>query len=411
MKEKKKILIFSMAYHPFVGGAEVAIKEITDRISPRDIEFHMITLRYDSTLSPVERVGNVLIHRIGFTRHRPSISDLKRFPLHLNKAYYQCAAAVYALRLHKKYRYGAIWAIMAHSAGVPAAIFKTLKPHIPYGLTLQEGDSIGHIKKTMLPVYPLFLRAFRKADCLQVISTYLAKWGITMGFRGKPLVIPNGVDIQKFSKEYPRRELELLKQTLNKKTNTIFLITTSRLVKKNSIDTVIEALVHLPQRVHFLILGSGSEETALKRIAEERGVMNRVRFLGEVQQQDIPKYLKASDIFIRPSRSEGMGISFVEAMAAGVPVIATQEGGISDFLFDPENNSDVKPTGLAVHPEDSEGIAKQVFRYESDVVLRREITDNAKALVEARYDWKTIAPIMRKRFFDPLLTDSKKINA
>ena len=55
----KRVLIFSLAYFPkHVGGAEVAIKEITDRISPQDIEFHMITLRFDSTLPKVEKIGN-----------------------------------------------------------------------------------------------------------------------------------------------------------------------------------------------------------------------------------------------------------------------------------------------------------------------------------------------------------------
>ena len=59
----KKLLIFSMAYHPHVGGAEVAIKEITDRIA--DIEFHMVTMRFSRTEPEVEKIGNVLVHRIG----------------------------------------------------------------------------------------------------------------------------------------------------------------------------------------------------------------------------------------------------------------------------------------------------------------------------------------------------------
>ena len=60
----KRVLIFSLAYFPkHVGGAEVSIKEITDRIS--DIEFHMVTNRFDSTLPRVEKIGNVLVHRIG----------------------------------------------------------------------------------------------------------------------------------------------------------------------------------------------------------------------------------------------------------------------------------------------------------------------------------------------------------
>ncbi|MEX1120327.1 MAG: glycosyltransferase family 4 protein, partial [Candidatus Paceibacterota bacterium] len=260
-------------------------------------------------------------------------------------------------------------------------------------------DSVEHIKKVMLPLYPLFTRAFKKADRMQTISTHLARWGVAMGFNGKPVVIPNGVTVKAFSKEYPRRELEMLKQKLEKKINSVFLITTSRLVRKNGIDMVIKSLAHLPEHVSFLILGGGPEETALKKLAREEGVMSRVRFLGEVPQKEIPQYLKISDVFIRPSRSEGMGNSFVEAMAAGLPIVGTHVGGITDFLYDPLKNPDVKPTGLAVTVDSPEEIAKAVLRYSSDVLLRREVVDNAFALVKARYDWKIIVPAIRDKFF------------
>ena len=65
-------------------------------------------------------------------------------------------------------------------------------------------------------------------------------------------------------------------------------------------------------------------------------------FWGQVDHKEMPKYLKISDVFTRPSRSEGFGISFVEAMAAEIPVVATQEGGLADFLFDPDRNKDKK---------------------------------------------------------------------
>jgi phosphatidylinositol alpha-1,6-mannosyltransferase len=288
---------------------------------------------------------------------------------------------------------------MAQSSGVPGMLFKTFKPDVTYLLTLQEGDSIDHIKKAMLPIYPLFVQAFKKADRIQAISRYLSDWGTAMGFNGRPVIIPNGVDVKFFSKECPLRELETLKQKLEKKINSVFLITTSRLVKKNGIDSVIKALTYLPEHVSFLVLGDGPDEKELKKLAHDEGVMSRVRFIKKVDHKEIPKYLKASDIFIRPSRSEGMGNSFIEAMASGIPVIGTQEGGIADFLYDPERNKEVKPTGLAVNVDDPEGIAKAVLRYSSDVLLRREVIDNAKALVEARYDWKIIVPAIRKKFF------------
>ena len=63
-KQKNKILIFSLAYYPFVGGAEVAIKEITDRVG-EEFEFDMITVNLDGKQKSEERIGNINIHRIG----------------------------------------------------------------------------------------------------------------------------------------------------------------------------------------------------------------------------------------------------------------------------------------------------------------------------------------------------------
>ena len=67
-KEKIKVLIFSVAFHPFVGGAEVAVKEITERLS-EGFEFFLITLRIDSRLPKEEKIGNVFVYRIGWGRN------------------------------------------------------------------------------------------------------------------------------------------------------------------------------------------------------------------------------------------------------------------------------------------------------------------------------------------------------
>ena len=401
---KKRILIFSLAYYPkHVGGAEVAIKEITDRIDPKEIEFHMVTLQFDSTLPRIEKIGNVLVYRIGFTAKNPTMADIKKFPLHLNNPLFQFLAAWKAWELHKKNNYDAIWAMMAHSCGVPAAIFKMFHPKVPYLLTLQEGDPPEYIQKKMRPLYPLFKRAFTKADFVQTISTFLAQWARRMGYVGPLEVVPNAVNTKHFSQEYKLGELTKLERKLGKQHDDIYLITTSRLVKKNGINDVILALAHLTQNVKFLILGTGPDETMLRDLAKKKGVESQVIFLGQIYHAEMPKYLRISNIFIRPSISEGMGNSFIEAMAAGLPVIATQEGGIADFLFDPDRNPNKKPTGLAVNPHDPEGIVRQVKRFLEDKKLRDEIVKNARELAFAKYDWNKIAGDMKEKVFLPLL--------
>ena len=396
----KKVLIFSLNYFPkYVGGAEVAIKEITDRIAPEDIEFHMVTLRFDSSLPKVERVGNVLVYRIGFTKKNASIVDLQAYPLKLNKYLYQALAPFYALGLHWKYRYDGTWAMMAHAVGIAAAIFKLIAPRVKYVLTLQEGDPPEYIERLARPAWPLFRYAFTHADAVQVISTFLGKWATHMGYRGEPVLVPNAVNAKHFAQEYPVAELDALKKKLGKKKDDIFLITTSRLVYKNAVDDVIRALPQIPQNVRFLILGIGPDEKMLKELVTREGVTERVQFLGQVGHEELPKYLKVSDIFIRPSRSEGMGNSFVEAFAAGIPVVATQEGGIADFLFDAKKNPGKPTTGWVVAKDSLDEIAAAVKDILAHPEQVRQITATAKALAFSTYDWDTIALAMREKVF------------
>lgn len=399
----KKILIFSLAYFPkHVGGAEVAIKEITDRIDSREIEFHMVTLRYDTGLPRVEQVGNILVHRIGFTRQNPSMADLRQFPLHLNKFIFQFSAVFVALKLHKTYHYDGIWAMMAHASGIPATLFN-LFSGVPYLLTLQEGDPIPSILKKARPVYPLFVRAFRRARVIQAISTFLANWAKDMGATCPVVIVPNAVDTKHFSQIYPPGEIEELQRKLGKTADDVYLITTSRLVEKNAVDDVIRALPKLDPNIHFLVLGIGPDEGGLRSLARELGVAPRVHFLGQVGHAELPLYLKASDIFIRPSRSEGMGNSFVEAMAAGIPVIATQEGGLSDFIFDAKKNPNKPTTAWAVRPNAPEEIAEAVRDILAHPEQTARVVMNAKQLAIEQYDWNLIAETMRRKVFTKLL--------
>ncbi|MEM9336985.1 MAG: glycosyltransferase family 4 protein [Patescibacteria group bacterium] len=403
---KKKILIFSLAYYPkHIGGAEVAIKEITDRINSDEYEFHLVCNRYDSTLPKTEQIGNVHVHRIGLTTENPSMADLRKLPLHLNKLLFQWQAFWFAKKLHKKEKFDGIWAMMAHACGVPAGKFKAAFPDVKYVLTLQEGDPPEYIEKKVSIFGGAFDKAFTSADTIQVISNFLGNWARRKGYSGDPVLIPNAVNTAHFTQQYDDAELEAAKQELGKKDGDVFLVTTSRLVHKNATDDVIRAIAQLPENVHFVVYGTGPDQPMLESLVTELGVGDRVHMLGHIDHSIMPKYLKACDIFIRPSRSEGMGNSFVEAMAAELPVIATQEGGIADFLFDEKRNPEQGTTGWAVDADAPDQIAAAV----RDIMERPEkvvdVTARAKQMAIEKYDWNLIAQDMKVKVFDPLFTD------
>lgn len=400
----KKILIFSLDYLPgTISGAEAAIQEITDRINPEDIEFHMVTLYYDSTVPRVEKIGNVLIHRVGlFGKPHATLEERRKFPLHYNKHYFQFAAAFKALFLNYWYHYDAVWAVMAHGTGVPAALFKAVHSRMPYALTLQEGDPPEYIERLMRPVWFWFRRAFTKADVIQPISEFLAAWARHMGYTGRIEIIRNGANPESINPSFDQSEVETLKVQLGKKEGEIYLVNTARLVHQKGFDTTIRALLLLPQHIKFLIVGGGPDEEKLKALVTELGLTERVVFTGQIDRSEVSKYRFAGDIFVGPSRSEGLGNAFLSAMACRLPVVATQVGGIADFLFDAKRNPDNGTTGWAVDPDSPEQIAEAVKDIIAHPEVVRSVTDRARKMIEAEYDWDIVARKMKEHVFDSI---------
>lgn len=403
----KKILIFSLDYLPgTISGAEAAIEEIVKRINPEEIEFHMVTLYYDSAVPRVGKIGNVLIHRVGlFGKPHASLEERRQFPLHYNKHYFQFAAAIRAFFLHRTYHYDGVWAMMAHGTGVPVSLFNILTG-VPYALTLQEGDPPEYIERTMKPLWPLFKRAFTHAQVLQSISHFLADWAKRMGYPREPFIIRNGANPESILPTFDMEEVESLKAKLGKKAGEIFLVNTARLVHQKGFDTTIRALTLLPPHIKLLVVGGGPDEGMLKGLAVELGLGERVIFTGQIDRSEVTKYRFAGDIFVGPSRSEGLGNAFLSAMACRLPVVATQVGGIADFLFDAKRNPDKGTTGWAVDPESPEQIAEAVQDILAHPEKVCEVTERAREMVVAEYDWDIVAKRMQCEVFEKITESS-----
>lgn len=393
-KNKKRILIFSTVYFPnFIGGAEIAIKEITDRLGGEgsDFIFDMVTLRLDKTLPEVEKNGNVTIHRVGFVGSQKATSDSLPWYLHLNKYFLIWTGFRKARSLHKKNKYSAIWSMMATYNSFAAILFKIFNPKVKFLLTLQEGDPIPFIKRRARPLWPLFKMIFTRANYIQTISNYLADFARDMKARCPITVVPNGVDIRHFSLTQSPSELEKWKERIGKTEGKKAIVTASRLVVKNAVADIVKSLKYLDDNVVLAIAGTGYEENNLRKIVEENNLEKRVVFLGHIPHSDLPKLLKASDVFVRPSLSEGLGNSFIEAMAARIPVIATPVGGIVDFLQDGE-------TGLFCEVANPESVSEKVKILLENKNVREPIIEKAFKMVCEKYDWDMVAEKMRDIF-------------
>lgn len=388
----RKILIFSLAYYPrFVSGAEAAIREITDRIEPSDIEFHMVTLRFDSNDPQEERIANVHVHRVGIGSS------------YLSKVLFIPLAVWRARALHRSMRFDGVWAMMTYML-VPIALMRLFGTKIPHALTLQDGDPYEKVfgRWHVLPLLPFIDYGFKTATVVQVISRYLGEWPKRRGFSGPIELVYNGADPRDVDDSVSKEEIATLAQKLGKKDGDIYLVNTARLEHQKAFDVVIQALSKLPAHIKLLIVGSGTEEAALRALADELKLKERVLFVGQVDRQAVTAYRKVSDIFVAPSRSEGLGNAFLSALASKLPVVSTQEGGLAEFIFDREHNPDKEPTAWVVEKDDPVAIVRAVEDILANPKKVTDITLHAREMVLARFGWKGIAEAMRTRVFEPL---------
>ena len=162
-------------------------------------------------------------------------------------------------------------------------------------------------------------------------------------------------------------------------------------MKKNGVDTLIKAFAEVCKKfpdAKLHVVGDGLLRRKLEELSGDLGIANNVKFFGALAYEKIPQYLAKADVFVRPSRSEGLGTAFLEAMAMGLPVVGTRVGGIPDFL-------EHERTGLFTNVDDAEDLARQITRLFTDGALYEKLSRNGREVVQKTYTWETIARTMK----------------
>jgi phosphatidyl-myo-inositol dimannoside synthase len=170
-----------------------------------------------------------------------------------------------------------------------------------------------------------------------------------------------------------------------------WLLSVARLSRHKGIDTALQALARLRSRypeLRYAVVGTGEEHEALAAEARELGVADRVRFLTDVPDRDLPALYNTAEVYLGVSRLmeqrvEGFGISLAEASACGVPVVAGRSGGIPAAVRDGE-------TGLLVDAERPEAVAETLAGLLDDAALRARLGAAGRRAVESHYNWDRV---------------------
>ena len=211
-------------------------------------------------------------------------------------------------------------------------------------------------------------------------------------YKDKVVVIPNGINIEDYkipySKEECRRKLGL---PLDK--NIVLFV--GNLILYKGPNVLIRAIPKIVKKVPntlFIFVGKGKMRNELEKLANKLGIRNHVRFTGFVEECLKPFYYKSADIFCLPSvmSTESFGIVNLEAMACGIPIVASRIGGVPDVIKDGEN-------GLLVPPKYVNSLASSIIYLLENEGVRRKMGKNAKEIVK-NFTWNKVAKMVRKLY-------------
>jgi glycosyltransferase involved in cell wall biosynthesis len=199
--------------------------------------------------------------------------------------------------------------------------------------------------------------------------------------RNRITVVPSGVDVDQFSPDGPAAERGDRPRVLS----------IGRLVPRKGFDTVLRALVGVPEAELIIAGGPAADELAgdpeaarLTRLAERFGVADRVRLVGAVARPDVPALLRSADLVVCTPWYEPFGIVPLEAMACGVPVVASAVGGFLDTVVD-------GATGTLVPPRRPDRLAAAMRRLLAEPFWREAYGTAGVDRARSRYSWDRIA--------------------
>ncbi len=363
-----RLLSVCHGYPPYCGGAENAAAFITEHAAREaGITAMVVTSTIGGRLPRHAECNDVDIHRIpsykrAWTRH--TVLELGLFFL---------SGWLHSRKLYDALQPDYVLAHFTMPAGVLAAAWKR-RFGTPYAVILQGSDVPGYQPSRFRLLHGVMRGVARKvwssADHVFAVGRPLAALAGEC-WSGPIQVIPNGVSDAWFRPHdyQPRERLTIL--------------VVAQLIERKGIQYLLEALSLMqadPSVVH--LCGTGPYQEALRKQADALGLADQVVFHGSVDADRIRELQDASDLFVLPSRQEGLPLSLLEAMAAGMPVVATPVGDIGRVLQHEQN-------GLIMAPGDIEALTEALQTLSDDESLREAYGKAARSAVES-YRWSTI---------------------
>lgn len=382
-----KVLFLNYEYPPLGGGAANATACILEEWGQdKSLEVHLVTSSISAELNETMLGANVFIHRLPIGKnagnlHHQSIKDVLVYSL---KAWW------FSRTLIRKQLtpFDITLAFFGVPCGFLALLLKT-EFRIPYAVALRGSDVPGYSHKYRW-LYP-FLRpvirlVWHSASTVVPNSAGLEVLAKEVAPDQSFTIIENGVDVRRFTPDQEKRP------------GSEFIITpgASRVTERKGLNYLIEAIgILIPKypNIHLKVMGDGSARPALEALVREKGLEEKVTFLGRIPREATAPYYQEASLFVLPSLNEGMSNAMLEALASGLPIIATPTGGTAELVQEGIN-------GMVVPEKSAEALAKAIEMFQQNRELILAYGNESRKRAESQ-SWQRTA-----KDFQKLLSES-----
>jgi glycosyltransferase involved in cell wall biosynthesis len=365
MRNRIRLLLLNYEYPPLGGGAGIATKNLFTQWSGNpDIQIDLISSAVgeykEESISENIRIYYLDIGKKGRIRQQ-SLKDLLVYSW---KSYFKMK------ELLDSNKYDLVHAFF----GVPCGFIAMLSGK-PYVISLRGSDVPYYSRKYSLLDFLffrfLYKRLWGRARYVVANSIGLRDLAYRTISQYRIEVIPNGISLKEF--------------VPMKKNDKFTVVSTSRLISRKGLNYLIEAFAQFAQDKDDVVLemyNDGELRGQLEGLAKKLGVGDKVKFFGDIGNEQVKKVLGKGHVFVLPSLNEGMSNSLLEALASALAVIVTDVGGTRE-LVDDDN-------GFVVRKKSSKDILKALEIMYSDRKMVERMGDNSRKRVESM-DWSSIA--------------------
>lgn len=361
------ILILNSEYPPIGGGAGNASAHIAHELARLDQQVTVLTSTFKNQPREETR-GGVRVLRLPALRAQADRSTT------VEQVSFMLSSTIRGFGLVRRLKPDVVLAFFGAPSGVAAWIWSFFFK-LPYIVSLRGGDVPGFrpydFRRQHRLLAPWLRQVWRRAAAVVANSEGLRQLGCAFEDRVEIKVIPNGVDLDKFP--VPQRPWAPLR-----------MLFVGRIVYQKGLDLLLQALSQLGRQDWELdLVGDGPGLNKLKQQSQRLNIADRVHFAGWLSREQLPAALAAANLFVYPSRHEGMPNAVLEAMASGLPVLATRIAGNEELV--------TQETGVLVPSDDPDALRSALETLLPDAAGRERMGAAARKRTTAEYSWRRIA--------------------